>query len=197
MSSTKDKKFRVEINLNVTIYNYRSLLDRILWIIDTFNPNDINLCPIYDVKELQLSSKDVGYYYKKVYPEIENLCKKNKFTQLPVRAYLLFGQNEGKNYLEGNRYYVSHEANCYAGSANIFIDNFGKIYPCVSHQVHRFMDNHICLGTLQKTDYITKLIIDKKTPCYNPNDNKICRNYCPIFFGRVNKYIDFLIQGER
>ncbi|GAB1544409.1 hypothetical protein NUACC21_70850 [Scytonema sp. NUACC21] len=120
------------------------------------------------------------------------MYKNQAFYQLPLRAHNLFGYDRGDNFTSGAGGYVKHSVPCHAGSSSIYIDNFGNIYPCISHQVHRQLPSSICINNLAQTSYLKNLRIASTTPCYEPNKNDICRLYCPIFLSNVSRFVGSL-----
>lgn len=178
---------RVEVNTHLSNTNFRSTVERLKWIAEELAPDDINIFPVYDAKEMQLHKGLAEEFYSSVVPEIVELAEKNKFTGLKTRALRLLG--DPRRYGEEGPKYVDHTDNCHAGRSILYIDNFQDVYACVSQQIHRRDEGALYLGHIDNPTDLMHIIEDQDPGGFDPNNNSVCSRHCPLFFSMVNKFV--------
>lgn len=194
VSNNKHGRYMVEILYNVTKENFRNLPQDITWLLETLNPDDICICPVFDHSNLQLSQMEVDEFYDTVLPSLEVVPGFNDYPQLSARARTLFGDRYNYTAPHSGGQYSKTSNSCHAGASILYVDNFGDIYTCVSHQVHRSLENAMLLGNVRDTSTVLSLLQVKHTPCMSPSHNNICSRFCPLFFSYVNEYVNELAR---
>lgn len=187
VSNGELRPHRVEVNTHISAQNYHGIMKNLEWISSNFSVDDINLFPVYDLKEMQLNSFQAEEYYKDVLPRIITFADQKRFQGLKARAIRLLG--DITQYADGVPTYVVHQVNCFAGRSIIYIDNFQNAYPCASQQIHRSYDGGKCLGRINDASDFIKIreITDEKG--FDPNKYDVCQKHCPLFFSMVNGYV--------
>ncbi|WP_431300632.1 radical SAM protein [Tabrizicola sp. BL-A-41-H6] len=178
---------RVEINTHVSNTNFRSTVQRLEWISEVLMPDDINIFPVYDLKEMQLDKRHAEEFYSSVLPAIIDLAENRKFAGLKTRALRLLG--DPSRYGKEGPKYVNHSSNCHAGRSILYIDNFQDVYACVSQQIHRKSDGALHLGHINEPNDLIDIVDGQDPGGFDPNGNAVCSRYCPLFFSMVNNFV--------
>lgn len=177
----------VHVNMVVTPSNLCTLLDRIARVFTELQPHDICLMPLYGNDTSPFLVDHITLYRDHILPRI---CDQygDKYPHLRIRALFLLTSIEC--FVKEQR--AASSANqCHAGSSSIFVDNLGKIYPCLVHQIYRAEEESICLGTLSEFGYFADghSLLSHFTPYSERGKPHLCQKYCPIFFSLVNDII--------
>lgn len=178
---------RVEVNTHLSNTNFRSTVDRLKWIAEELEPDDINIFPVYDAKEMQLDEGLAEEFYTSVLPEIVEIAEQKNFSGLKTRALRLLG--DPSRYGKEGPKYVNHTDNCHAGRSILYIDNFQDVYACVSQQIHRKNEGALYLGHIDDPNDLMSIIESQDPGGFDPNTNSICSKHCPLFFSMVNKFV--------